>query len=497
MSGKLALGPRVTSVAGFRGSTWQTVAFVAILLAALGLRLLWLDADAATTLSWSGAVFTDEGLYSHAARNRILFGAWRLDGWDNRLASPLHDLLAFALFRALGVGYAQLRLGSVALACAALLLFWRLLRRDFGASIALAGALLWALDYYWFQFSRLALLEPGMVCWLVGAAYCWRKALDRGPRWAVLAGLAASGAWIWKSLALVWLPAPFIALALMGQYDGHGPAPSRIRLAASYAGGLALGLLAYALAWYLPHAAELGAYSRFYAADRVPASFGAAVGALGANLRSRYIWAQSPVILVAALPGLAFATRAAVRRALPPVAALCLAWTLCGSALLIMPYSPPRYYTLLLPPLIGMLAYGVSLADNLFSPRYARLLIGGVLAASLLWSGLWYGRWVAHLQRSLPETSRALARLVPPDALVFGISSCALSLENTLRCVPPIIGLANERDPEQLGADYVLVESNPADFTRRSYGALLRRSELVATLPFGAERVQLYRLPDQ
>ena len=81
-----------------------------VVLGALVLRLLWLEADAATTLTWSGAPFTDEGLYSHAARNRVLFGVWRTNEWDNRLVSPLFDAAAYAMYTLFGVGFVQVRL---------------------------------------------------------------------------------------------------------------------------------------------------------------------------------------------------------------------------------------------------------------------------------------------------------------------------------------------------------------------------------------------------
>ena len=120
----------------------DVVALVLVLLGALLVRLLWLDADAAFTLTWSGAPFTDEGLYSHAARNRVLFGTPLTNEWDNRLVSPLWDALAYVVFRVVGVGYVQLRSLNVVLSTLALPLWWAFLRRDWGPRAALLGVAL-------------------------------------------------------------------------------------------------------------------------------------------------------------------------------------------------------------------------------------------------------------------------------------------------------------------------------------------------------------------
>ncbi len=461
-----------------------------ILGAALALRLFNLAADAPTTLSWSGAPFTDEGLYSHAARNRVLFGVWRTDEWDNRLVSPLHDALAYLVFRWLGVGYVQLRLLSVLLAMVALAVFWRLLRVDLGERLALLGAALWGLDYFWLQFSRLGLLEPGMVAWLVIGAWLWRRSLDGGAAWALASGVAIGIAWVWKSLALLVVPAPLLALLLLD------PAWPRRRVAAGYTAGLGAVLVVYGVAWFWPHRNELVAYQQFYAADRFPVSLDGLGQALGRNVRSPYVWSQTPVIMAVGVVGAGIAAGRAGHRALPPVVALSLAWVVCGLGLLLMPYSPPRYYTLVLPPLVCLAGVAANVADSLFSPRRPILSIG-VLGLSLVWGGMFYMRWLGERQTTLPDSSRALGALVPPGELVLGVSACGLSLDNELRCAPPFAGLANDAAPvAALGAKYALVENNPDDYMRRFYGALLAEATPIRTLPFGRQRATLYRLED-
>jgi 4-amino-4-deoxy-L-arabinose transferase-like glycosyltransferase len=465
----------------------------ALLVCSLLIRILWIEADAATTLSWSGAPFTDEGLYSHTARNRVLFGTWRTNEWDNRLVSPLFDGLAFLVFSLFGVGFVQVRLISIGFALGGLLLFWSLLRRDWGPSWALLGATLWGLDYFWIQYSRLGLLEPSMVGWLVAAAWCWRRALDGTWRWAIGVGVCAGIAYIWKSLALLWLPVPLLALLLLGAQWPRG------RVAAGYLAGLVVVGALYGLLWYLPRLNELVAYNRFYAADRLPASPLEALQVLSRNARSRYVWAQTPILLAVALLGGLRALAAAWKRVLPPVVALALSWAVCGAALLIMPYSPPRYYTLLLPAVVCLALFAIRATDNLDSQLYIRSATSILLCMCLIWNGWWYAQWAGKRRTTLRDGARELQRLVPRGEMVLGVAACGLSLGNDLPCAPPFAGLVNDQQSiERLGARYALVEEGSRDdYLRRFYGPLLARSARLAQLPVGPRRFTLYRFDDQ
>ncbi|HEX6290514.1 MAG TPA: glycosyltransferase family 39 protein [Herpetosiphonaceae bacterium] len=483
------------SAASRTQATLWRLGLLLVLGLALLLRLLWIDADAATTLTWSGAPFTDEGLYSHAARNRVLFGIARTNEWDNRLVSPLFDGLAFVVFSLFGVGFVQVRLISIVFATVALLLFWSLLRSDWGPRWALLGASLWGLDYFWLQYSRLGLLEPSMVAWLVAAAWCWRRALGGSAWWSIGCGACAALACVWKSLALIWLPVPLLALLLLNRRWTRWP------IAVGYLLGLALALGLYGLIWYLPHRGELTAYNQFYAADRVPQTLQEALQVFGRNIRSTYIWGQTPVLLGVALAGTFKALLAWRDRSLAPSVALALAWALCGAGLLLMPYSPPRYYTLVLPALVVLAVFAVAHADNQYFQYFQSLMRYGpalLLTACLLWNGWWYLRWAAARRTTLPDSARAVERLVPRGELVLGVAACGLSPGNTLPCAPPFVGLANDRLPvETLGARYALVEEgNRDDYLRRFYGPLLARSIRLGQLPLGSRRLTLYRLDE-
>ena len=468
----------------------DVVGLVLVVLGALAVRLLWLDADASFMLTWSGAPFTDEGLYSHAARNRVLFGTPLTNQWDNQLVSPLWDALAYAVFRVVGVGYVQLRSINVVLSTLVLPLWWAFLRRDLGLRVALLGVALLAFNYFWFQYSRLGLLEPGMVAWMIAAAWCWRCSINGDWRWAIACGVCAALACVWKSLAYVFVPVPLVALAMLRQRWGQ-------RIVLGYAAGLALVWVIYVALWYVPNAAELARYNAFYAGDRVPASIDVAWRALINNLGSRYVVGQAPVLLGVALLGVVITVRAVWHRSATPAAAFALAWLACGAVLLVLPYSPPRYYTLLVPPLIAL---AVMLYRHTNNRRYHLLptLVFAVLLGHIAWDGARYVQWAAHRTTTLPDSSRALGQVVPDRMVLLGVTACGLSLENNLPCAPLIAGLANDEDPfTALGTRYVVVENNNGDdWMRRFAPDALANATPIETLPLGPRRVTLFRLED-
>ncbi len=71
-----------------------------------------------------GVVWHDEGAWVHNARNRALWGTWRIDEWNPMFLTPVFTALEYASFELAGVGTWQARLVPAAsgLAAVALLL---------------------------------------------------------------------------------------------------------------------------------------------------------------------------------------------------------------------------------------------------------------------------------------------------------------------------------------------------------------------------------------
>ena len=88
---------------------WLT-GLAATLLVALALRALFPLADP-PWLSTIGITWHDEGVWAHNARNKALFGQWRLDQWNPMYVSPVFTGLEYLSFSAFGVGLWQARAG--------------------------------------------------------------------------------------------------------------------------------------------------------------------------------------------------------------------------------------------------------------------------------------------------------------------------------------------------------------------------------------------------
>jgi len=168
-------------------------ALLAILAIGLVLRTLYPAADPPWR-STVGVVWHDEGAWTHNARNKALFGAWRQDDWNPVYIAPVFTAFEYASFEAFGVGVRQARLVSAVAGLVSVLLLALGVRRIAGPIAAvIAGALL-ATNYVYVMYDRAALMEALMVAFLVASWYCTTRA-ERQPIWGAAAGVCAGTPW--------------------------------------------------------------------------------------------------------------------------------------------------------------------------------------------------------------------------------------------------------------------------------------------------------------
>jgi 4-amino-4-deoxy-L-arabinose transferase-like glycosyltransferase len=169
----------------------HTAAFVLWLLlafaAALALRGAFQPADPPAHAP-VGITWHDEGVWAHNARNRVLFGAWRTDGWNPVFVSPVFTALEWTSFTMFGVGLSQARLPSILLSALSILALALGIRAVGTRLAAVVAAWLAASNYVYVMYGRVALLEATMISLMVMAWCCY--ALSR--RHPAL-GLAAGG----------------------------------------------------------------------------------------------------------------------------------------------------------------------------------------------------------------------------------------------------------------------------------------------------------------
>jgi 4-amino-4-deoxy-L-arabinose transferase-like glycosyltransferase len=236
---------------------------IAILLLGAALRFSYPTADPPwrTTV---GVVWHDEGAWTHNARNRALFGEWRLDAWNPMFVAPVFTALEYGAFATFGVGTWQARTVSQVAGMLAVLLLGLGVARvgQAGGGGRLAGliAAAWlATNYVYVMYDRAAIMESLMAAFVVFGWYGFVRA-QREPMWGLFAGTAAILAYFTKAAAIFFVAALTLSclwsLALERGRDSDSDGDSnRARKAAIWTlAGLtlagAIALAAFVIPWW-------------------------------------------------------------------------------------------------------------------------------------------------------------------------------------------------------------------------------------------------------
>jgi 4-amino-4-deoxy-L-arabinose transferase-like glycosyltransferase len=151
-----------------------------------------------------GVVWHDEGAWVHNARNKALFGSWRIDEWNPVFIAPVFTGLEYLSFEAFGVGVRQARLVSELAGVASVLLLGLGVRRVAGNLAGILAAGLLATNYVYVMYDRAAIMEALMVAFIVASWYCSTRAMDR-PAWGAPAGTLAVAAYFTKAAAVFYV----------------------------------------------------------------------------------------------------------------------------------------------------------------------------------------------------------------------------------------------------------------------------------------------------
>jgi 4-amino-4-deoxy-L-arabinose transferase-like glycosyltransferase len=186
-------------------------AFVAALLLA---HFVHPSADFPNFSPWMDyAKYTDEGWYGNAAVAYFIRGGWYVPGdFNPAVALPVWPFLEWVLFQFTGVSLVAARLLAIGVFAGNLALTYSIVRIEAGRWAAILGAALVASNAFLYCFSRMAILEPPLILFLLLA---WRIALSlprtelRLTRTAKLiaVGLLFCGMVLTKTTAIFLLPA--------------------------------------------------------------------------------------------------------------------------------------------------------------------------------------------------------------------------------------------------------------------------------------------------
>jgi 4-amino-4-deoxy-L-arabinose transferase-like glycosyltransferase len=410
------------------GLWWAAIA------ALFALHFVHLRADFPNFSPWMDyAKYTDEGWYANAAIRQALYGHWRFPGdFNPAVALPVWPILLRLAFLIGGVSLPVARVLGLLVFGGDLLATYALLRRSASRATALAGVSFLAASAYLWAFSRLAILEPLLMLFLLLSWLAVLRLEASPPRrapWLLGAGLLLALAVLTKTTAIFLVPS---TVYLVWHVNGFA-----LRRTFREWGVLAAGGLAPWLAYYLlvvrPHLAS--DYHYFFAANRWdqpktasgwfwafwyalhgslwvdPALCGLAIGLLVLGVLGRpRIW-QQPVVIASLLTsaGYIFFT----------------GWH----------NSPqPRYYEVVAYPLVFIVCLG---AEGLWQSgrRELRWLAGLAWAVFAVTTGLNVRgtlHFVRHPDYSLVRAARGITRYIDRhpngNRLLLSISGDQISL---------------------------------------------------------------------
>jgi hypothetical protein len=143
---------------------WLVAIAVVVALHAVHLR-----ADFPNNSPWMDySKYTDEGWYGKAAIEHYVLGSWYVHGdFNPAVALPVLPALEWGLFRFTGVSLVAARLLVLAAFAANLILAWRIVRTQAPRWAAMLAVSLLVVNAYLYAFSRLAILEPLLILFLL------------------------------------------------------------------------------------------------------------------------------------------------------------------------------------------------------------------------------------------------------------------------------------------------------------------------------------------
>jgi hypothetical protein len=416
------------------------------------------------------AHFRDEPAKAHEARNKAKFGQWSLSDADEyefwRAQSPSWVWGECGWFELFGVGVVSARAFVVVHSLVALaLLMWLALIRH-GLPTAIAAGLLLGLHWGYLIYSRLALMEGALLCWLLVATLALSQ-LERRPqqsgRWTALAVLAMLVACTIKQTGLLLVPAFALALVLLGLRGAGTFAPEALalswkrRLSASLGkretrlallGVAALGLVLAALIFNPEYQERLAFNAEHFTAAREQPVLQRAAQTLVRGLFSRRLQLMffrfAPLAMWLAtfelvrILGVAYLRKRARKLggsvpetglfARPvPIDWWMLAWALLGLlANLASPHRAVRFQLIMVPPAAWLAAVfiGRAWAHAFVRPRLRSALRGAVIALALVGVASTvtrFVRWSSADQRTAAQLGEQLEALIGDrHAVVIG-----------------------------------------------------------------------------
>lgn len=210
--GKMGIARDTVLQLNKRTSRHLTLAALIILVAALLVRVIHLDADPSALLSRD--FITDEGWWAHNARNALLYGEWKIDEFNQGLYSAyLYNVLLYLTIKLLGLSFTSLRLIPALAGWLSVVLVFLTVRREINSRAAIFASVLLGFSNLHIIYSRIGFAESTIVFFL--ALMLWLWSLRRTHDWlAILSGAAFGLMLVTKVTAIYFVPGFILLIAV-------------------------------------------------------------------------------------------------------------------------------------------------------------------------------------------------------------------------------------------------------------------------------------------
>jgi 4-amino-4-deoxy-L-arabinose transferase-like glycosyltransferase len=222
------------------------------------LRFSHLTADPPPDLSYSLSPYTDEGAIAINARDKVLFGEWKMDDFFRMGISPLLSLSYFFIFKLFGSGFVQIRILPALLSLGTILLVFLWLKREGKVKAAIFSSLFLAIGYIYVMHNRLALEETSLLFFLFFSLFFLQLGKDK-KFYFILCGFSFTLAFLFiKISGLFFFPVLILEIIRWTWIEKDGK--KFIRGILYFGIGLIAGGIIWFLLVFLPYKAEVIGY---------------------------------------------------------------------------------------------------------------------------------------------------------------------------------------------------------------------------------------------
>ena len=227
------------------------------------LRLVNLNADFPPGITKSGVLYSDEGWYASAAINDYIVGGWFLEGdFNPAINMPLGQVFHAVSFRVFGMGLGQARIAPVLAAMLTVLFSYLLILKYLNRQLSLLVILLFTVNFHFFAFSRLAIMDIIMLCFIISAIFTADR--FRGYAGVIFGSVLLLLGYLTKSTAMFALP--LLLYIVFSSGDGKKAAAVKSLIAAFMVIG---GMLTYNFFAERAYPADFAYFKNINLADRM------------------------------------------------------------------------------------------------------------------------------------------------------------------------------------------------------------------------------------